>query len=83
MNRQITLLTICTGMMFGSADMCTGADWQSALEQKAAKVRATAAELRWLEIPWASSPDDAIRQASEEGRPLLIFSVDGDPFDRC
>ena len=72
-----------------SIGVCTGAereestDWRGALEQKAAGIRATGEELRWLEIPWATSAEEAIELATAEKRPLLIFSVDGDPFDRC
>lgn len=51
-------------------------------------------ELGWQRIPWVAvfkngkldeiaSVREALRQAREEKRPILIWSPDGDPFDQC
>jgi hypothetical protein len=51
-------------------------------------------ELGWQRIPWVAvlkegkldgiaSLKEALRQAREEKRPILIWSPDGDPFDQC
>ena len=75
--------------MLLSIGVCAGAkrdestDWRDDLVEKAASIRATDEELRWLEIPWAASAEEAIKIAKAEQRPLLVFSVDGDPMDRC
>ncbi len=62
--------------------------------QRAAKFRPTKAELLWQEIPWVAvmkagrldekaSIHQALEQARKEKRPILIWSVDGNPFDQC
>jgi hypothetical protein len=40
-------------------------------------------ELRWQRIPWLTDLDDAVRQAREEKRPLLIWTSGDDPLERC
>ena len=51
-------------------------------------------ELGWQRIPWVAvlkdgkldevaSLKEALKQARDEKRPILIWSPDGDPFDQC
>lgn len=62
--------------------------------KRAEKFRPTKAELLWQQIPWvavlkegrldeAASINRALEQARKEHRPLLIWSVDGNPYDQC
>jgi hypothetical protein len=58
------------------------------LERKAQASRPTAAELRWQQIPWLTDPDEALRQARAEGRPVFLWVAggrdrDGLPLEKC
>ncbi len=53
------------------------------LETKADAIRATAAELRFLEIPWLTDVSDAFLAATKEKRPIFLYLVTGDPLDDC
>ena len=35
---------------------------------------------RWMEIPWQTNLSDARRKAQEEGKPLLMWIMDGHPL---
>jgi hypothetical protein len=56
--------------------------------KKAAALKPTAAELRYLEMPWEVDLDAALRQARAENRPLFFWAAggrdrDGVPLERC
>ena len=58
------------------------------LLRQAAAVRPHAAGFRWQQIPWHVEAADALRQAREENRPLLVWLAggrdrDGSPLERC
>jgi hypothetical protein len=40
-------------------------------------------EWNWTEIPWAANLWDARRQAADEGKPLFVWSMDGEPLGQC
>ena len=40
-------------------------------------------ELKWQEIPWLVDLDEGIRVAKEEKRPLLLWTADDAPLERC
>ena len=55
---------------------------------RAAAVRPHASGLRWQQIPWHVEAADALKQARDEGRPLLVWLAggrdrDGSPLERC
>ena len=54
----------------------------SELRERAAAIRPTAEELRWQKIPWLASLVEARETARAEKRPLFVWTLDGDPFDR-
>lgn len=37
-------------------------------------------ELEWLEIGWAPTLAEGVRRASQEGRPLLLWAMNGHPL---
>lgn len=43
-------------------------------------IKPTAAEERWLEIPWMSNLWEARRRAAAEGKPILLWEMDGNPL---
>ena len=55
----------------------------AALEQRAAAIRPTPQELRWQQIPWLATLAAARDTARAEGRPIFVWTLDEDPFDRC
>lgn len=53
------------------------------LSIRADRIRPSAAELRWQEIPWLGSLVEARDTARVENRPILVWTLDEDPFERC
>ena len=45
-----------------------------------ALIRPQAGEDRWAEIPWMTSLWQARRRAAEEGKPMLLWEMDGNPL---
>ena len=45
-----------------------------------ALVKPTAQEERWLRIPWLTSLWEARRQAAAQGKPILLWEMDGQPL---
>lgn len=43
-------------------------------------IRPSADELRWEAIPWQASFAAGLRAASEQGRPLLLWAMNGHPL---
>src|SRR5262245_28137097 len=48
-------------------------------------IRPQAGEARWQEVPWMPSSDiwAARRKAAEEGKPLLLWYMAGEPLGSC
>ncbi len=40
----------------------------------------SAQELRWESIPWEQTFGDGLRAASEQGKPLLFYAMNGHPL---
>jgi hypothetical protein len=40
-------------------------------------------ELKWQMIPWRTDLREAVRQAREEKRPLVLFVSGDDPLEKC
>ncbi len=40
-------------------------------------------ELKWQQIPWLTDLGEAMRQAREESRPLLLFVSGDEPLEKC
>lgn len=40
----------------------------------------TAEEERWLDIPWRSAFSDAVAEAREQGKPILLWAMNGHPL---
>lgn len=58
------------------------------LLRRAAAVRPNATDFRWQQIPWLTDPAEALKQARDERRPLLVWLAggrgrDGTPLERC
>jgi hypothetical protein len=53
------------------------------LADRAAAIRPTAEEMRWQQIPWVDSLVEASEQAKRENRPILVWTLDENPFERC
>ena len=43
-------------------------------------VKPTADEVRWQEIPWLTSLWEARQRAAAEGKPILLWEMDGHPL---
>lgn len=39
--------------------------------------------LKWQQIPWLTDLREAVRQAKEEKRPLVLFVSGDDPLEKC
>lgn len=59
-----------------------------ALAKRAAALKPSAAELRYLDMPWVIDLNEALRQAKAEHRPIFFWAAggrerDGVPLERC
>src|SRR5207237_813041 len=43
-------------------------------------IRPAAAEANWARVPWKTSLWEARRKAAEEGKPILLWEMDGHPL---
>jgi hypothetical protein len=74
-----------TGLCVLALGAALAADVRSApsLEERAAAIRPSAAETRWQQVPWLGSLVEARAAARAEKRPVLVWALDEDPFERC
>jgi hypothetical protein len=49
-------------------------------EEVQAHVLPSAEEERWLRIPWRSRLWDAVEEAREAGKPILLWAMNGHPL---
>ena len=45
-----------------------------------ALIRPNANEDKWTQIPWMTNLWDARKKAAEEGKPILLWEMDGNPL---
>ena len=49
-------------------------------EQLHKMIKPTAAETKWTQIPWMTELWDARQRAAREGKPILLWEMDGHPM---
>jgi hypothetical protein len=83
--------TVCAAALVAAAGLAAQppADpLTDSLQRRAAAIQPTAAELRWQQVPWLTDPDEALRLARAEGRPIFLWVAgsrdrDGTPLEKC
>ena len=81
-NLQLVSRTLVAAVVLGTAS----AVWAAApiTQEQFAKLRAVippaASEQKWTRIPWLTSLWEARRQAAEQGKPILLWEMDGHPL---
>jgi hypothetical protein len=53
------------------------------LDNWAAAIRPKASEIKWEKIPWILDFPTAIKLASKEKRPILVWAAGDPPLERC
>jgi hypothetical protein len=53
------------------------------LTQLATSIKPSAAANKWQQLPWLTDLNEARRLATEEKRPLFLWTVFGEPLDEC
>lgn len=53
------------------------------LISRAAVIKPRPDENKWQQIPWVTDVNAGLRQARAERRPLLLWTVMGEPLDEC
>src|SRR5262245_4117133 len=53
------------------------------LARRAAVIKPRPDENRWQQIPWVTDVNQGLRQARAEKRPLLLWTILGEPLDEC
>jgi hypothetical protein len=53
------------------------------LTKLAAIVKPTPEENKWQQVPWIIDVNEGRRLAKEEKRPILLWTIFGDPLDEC
>jgi hypothetical protein len=56
---------------------------QERLDNWAAAIRPKASEMKWENIPWITDLAKAIKVASKEKRPILVWASGDPPLERC
>lgn len=52
----------------------------STLKKRVQEILPTAEEERWLQIPWRTNLSEARRDAAKEGKPILLWVMNGNPL---
>ena len=68
--------TIVLLVVFGVANVA----WGQSLDDRVRSVLPTADEERWLEIPWLTNIADARADAERQGKPVLLWVMNGNPL---
>lgn len=67
----------------GAAGEAPSALSRQEIDQRAAVIRPSAAELKWKQVPWLTDLGDAQKAAIRERRPLFVWVTGDDPMGRC
>jgi hypothetical protein len=76
MTRTRAGLLTC-GLLFLAAAEPDAAD---RLDKLAALIKPSAGEDKWANIPWQTSLWEARKVAAKEGKPILLWEMDGHPL---
>lgn len=71
------LFGLFAALTFGSAGRASA---ETTLEEKMAVVLPSKDEDRWLEINWHTNIAEARAEAQREGKPLLLWVMNGNPL---
>jgi len=64
----------------GGADVAAAAPNPENFRALLLAIRPTAGELRWREIPWQTDLRAACRLAAEQGKPVFLWAMNGNPL---
>lgn len=79
MNRRYLPVFLCG--LVGAASACAAEPiTQEQFAQIQAVVKPQQGDDKWSEIPWLSSLWQARKQAAAEGKPILLWEMDGHPL---
>lgn len=53
------------------------------IEKLLKQIRPTWSESGWSQIPWMLDLTAARKKASDEGKPLFVWSMSGEPLGQC
>jgi hypothetical protein len=82
MKRMISESVLAAMLLLPFASVTRGAEalTPEQFKQVRALVKPDADEEKWAQIPWLSSLWDARKQAAKEGKPILLWEMDGHPL---
>ena len=77
-----TLLSIAGALMLAASVAAQQAPKPatSTLERRVQEILPTVDEERWLQIPWRTNLSEARRDAAKEGKPILLWVMNGNPL---
>jgi hypothetical protein len=78
LHTRLLLVPVCLGILpvLSSAEPIRS----DRFDQLHALIRPGKDEEKWLQIPWQTSLWDARQKAAREGKPILIWEMDGHPL---
>lgn len=74
------LIVLCLAFFLAGGERTVAAAPPAGLEEKVRSVLPTAAEDRWLQIPWRADLAAARAEAQRAGKPLYLWVMDGNPL---
>ena len=89
--RLTCVVLICGSSLFFSCEFGFGFQSPDSADQNAVlndasfpvwrdRIRATESELEWQNLPWTTSFHEGLRRAGDEGKPLLLWVMNGHPM---
>ena len=80
-----TMILFSFSILFGLVSSLAWADSKSALtaeqfEKVRVLIKPHPGEDKWAEIPWTSQLWEARRQGAGQGKPILLWEMDGNPL---
>jgi hypothetical protein len=75
-SRSAALLVLIIPVFASAAAPITPAQYAKVREL----VRPAPEDVKWLQVPWRTSLWEARREAAREGKPILLWEMDGHPL---
>ena len=80
--RQLGFSAALLGLL-GLSTTIAAPPGQERLDNWASAIRPKASEIKWENIPWITDLPTAIKLASKEKRPILVWASGDPPLERC
>ncbi|HSU69598.1 MAG TPA: hypothetical protein VLJ39_22125 [Tepidisphaeraceae bacterium] len=78
--KSLAAVVVSMGMLVACQTRAAEPITPEQFEALRAEIPPAAGEQKWTQIPWLTSLWDARRQAAAQGKPILLWEMDGHPL---